>query len=344
MVGNFILVSQWSLWWWGILSLLGVCCVGWYALRVHRVLGLLAAAPYRAHMVRGFSPLWFTIRLCAAAGAFVLLWLALLRPQYPTGSPIEQFEFARDMVIAVDISRSMLVEDEVENGDASHQKISRMERAHQLITHLVQQVQLERIALVAFSGSALTLCPLTKDVGALTMFIDLLSPDMMSGGGTTSLEAAINEAISLFSGHTSNRHKLLVVITDGEDFSPQLAQAQKKAAEAGLHISMIGLGTEQGGPVPCYNEKHEKVGYQKDKAGAIVISRLNEHLLKSIAQQYHGLYLPRSLSHDAAVDKLMSWIRLREADQIAHRTEEGRGDLFMGCIAAALILLVIAWI
>jgi Ca-activated chloride channel family protein len=344
MVGDFIIWAQYHLLWLGLVSGVGVLLVIIWAVRMYRAVDTLAVSRYRQSMLRGFSYSWLLIRVSLVVMVFVALWIALLRPQYMTDAPQSRHEFTRDVVIAVDISRSMLVEDEVEPGDSSPEKISRLKRAQKFIDTLLHQVKLERIALVAFSGSALTLCPLTKDVGVLHMFVDLLSPDIISGGGTTSIEAAMDEAVKIFSQYEKHRQKLVVIITDGEDFSLHLAEAQKKAAEMGLHITMLGLGTSQGGPVPHYDAQGHKVGYQKDGAGSVVISRLNKQLLQTIANGFHGLYLDRSLSHGDALDKLLAWIRAREAYEISEQWGGGRADLFMWCIACALIILLITWI
>src|SRR4029077_2523431 len=117
----------------------------------------------------------------------------------------------------------------------------------------------------------------------------------------------------------------------------------KEAETQGVAISIIGVGTEAGGPIPCFDEKGQKTGYQRDEQG-IVISRLNEPLLRDIAQKFQGLYLSASLSDDKVSDKLLSWVRAREAERGASHEIAGRGDLFMWCIALSLALLLITGI
>lgn len=341
MVGYFITVAQPQyMWLIGIVSL-GVLCIMAYMIRARRAVNMLTATSYRTTLLTGYSHTSLIMRLVLVIISLVLLWVALLRPQYPLEAPQTSYEYGRDVIIAVDVSRSMLVEGET--GVCNSTATTRIERARSIIESLLATVTSERLALLAFSGSAITLCPLTKDSTAFRMFVNLLSPDVLSGGGTTSLSSALQEAIVLFSQQEQRTNKLLVIITDGEDFSPDLSEAREKAKELGIHISIIGIGTESGGPIPCYNKTGEKTGYQRDQNG-IVISRLNEPLLRAITQQFHGLYMPSSLSNTQITDTLLSWVRAREAEQGAQYTTEGRGDLFMWCIAAALMILLITWI
>lgn len=341
VVGYFITWAQPQYFWLLSIVVLGILCIVVYAFRAHYALNALAVAQYRTTLLKGYSRISFFTRLCAVIMALILLWIALLRPQYPLGTPQLCYEYGRDIVVVVDVSRSMLVAGEAGVCDTS--TMTRIERARTIIDTMLHHIKSERLALIAFSGSALTLCPLTKDATAFSMFVNLLAPDVLSGGGTTSLACALQEAVTLFSQQEQRTHKLLVIITDGEDFSPDLAEAQRKAKELGIHISIIGIGTAAGGPIPCYNEQGEKTGYQRDQQG-IVISRLNESLLRNIAQQYHGLYISSSLTNAQITDKLLSWVRAREAERGAHYEIDNRGDLFMWCIAAALMILLITWI
>lgn len=336
MVGHLITYTQPYYFWLVVMVLIGTGCVVAYAVRAHHAMCLLAAHEYRNVVVRAYSRPLFVVRLSLVVLTLLLLWIALLRPQYPLDDAQTHYEYGRDVVIAVDISRSMLVADHAE-------QTMRIDRARNIIQTLLGNVASERLALIAFSGSALTLCPLTKDSAAFRMFVDLLSPDILSGGGTTSIACALQEAISLFGQQGERSHKLLIIITDGEDFSPDLADVQKKAEDLGVHISVIGIGSESGGPIPCYNDKGEKTGYQRDQQG-IVISRLNEPLLRTMTQRFHGLYLSSALSDEHITHKLLTWVRAREAERGAHYKLEGRGDLFMWCITAALMIVLITWI
>lgn len=338
IVGYFITWAQLHYFWTLGIALLGIVCVGIYLVRAYHALKILAVSNYRPIVLRGYSPLFFFIRLFLAMGVFIMLWLAILRPQYPLGVPTTHYEYGRDVVIAVDISRSMLVAGET--GIAHNNEMTRIMRARAIIDSILNKITSERLALIAFSGAALTLCPLTKDISAFRMFLDLLSPGILSGGGTTALSSALREAMLLFSQQGERGHKLLVIITDGEDFSPDLAEVQKSAEEMGINISIIGIGTEAGGPIPCFNGKGEKTGYQRDENG-IVISRLNETLLRDIAHKFKGLYLSALLSDSNVRDKLLAWVRTKEAERGASYEVDSRGDLFMWCIAVALVILLI---
>src|SRR5262249_9170053 len=163
-------------------------------------------------------------------------------------------------------SRSML---------ATDVKPNRLGRAKLAIQDLVAELHGDRIALVAFAGTAFTECPLTLDYGAFKQSLDAIDVGIIPRGGT-SLSAAIDTSLQAFEGK-QGKHQALVLITDGEDNEGHAKDAAKRAAERGVKVYTIGIGTPEGELIPS-----ESGGFVKDRKGQVVKSRLDEETLKAI--------------------------------------------------------------
>lgn len=194
-----------------------------------------------------------------------------------------------DIMVLVDVSPSMLVEDISPN---------RLERARREILDFLKVVQGDRVGLVAFSGAAFVQCPLTLDYAALQMFLGALEPDLIPVPGTD-LGAAIETAVSSFD-FQSETDKVILLITDGEDNENKGFEAARKAAGKGVKIFIFGIGEATGGPIPAGDGKG---GFRKDKAGKLIMSKLEEIGLKKIASAAGGTYV-RSVSGDLDLDTL----------------------------------------
>ena len=228
------------------------------------------------------------LRSVSLLSALGLMLIALAGPRW--GSHYQEVsQKGVDIMIVLDVSLSMLVEDV---------KPDRLERAKREISDFIRVVQGDRVGLVAFSGAAFTQCPLTLDYGALTMFLKALSPDIVPVPGTD-LGAALKTAISSFDT-TSETDKVILLITDGEDNEDQGLKAAREAAEKGIKIFVFGIGDLSGGPIP---EAGGKGGFKKNKAGQLIMSKLNEQGLKEIASVTGGNYI-RSVAGDFDLDIL----------------------------------------
>ncbi len=194
-----------------------------------------------------------------------------------------------DIVIALDVSPSMLVEDV---------KPDRLERAKREITDFLKVVQGDRVGLVAFSGAAYTQCPLTLDYGALRMFLNILHPDHFPVPGTD-LGAAIQGAMAAFDPK-SETDKVILLITDGEDNEKRGLEAAHEAARKGIKIFVFGMGDPAGGPVPASGGRG---GFIKDDKGELVLSKLDEAGLQEMAAVTGGEYV-RSMAGDLDLDLL----------------------------------------
>jgi len=318
-----------------IAALLGSVLMLWYALQMRSAVQRLSSSQNRSYMVPGFSWIKVVVRSLLVISALWALCFALLRPQRESDAAESRHEYGRDVVIAVDISRSMLVE------DCSGQ--SRLAVARKKIMDLARYCSSERIALVVFSGSAMVQCPLTKDMSAFQLFVEALDTEVLSGSGTTSLSAAVDVAQQVFQQCSGNTNKLLIMVTDGEDFSADAAVMKDIARRSGLLISVMGIGSVEGGPIPLYDAHKRRTGHQRDAKGAVVISRLNESLASSLAQQCKGLYCRVDNEGVRDIEELLRWVRAREAEKGSLVEVAGREDLFMIGTGWAFGALVAAW-
>lgn len=214
--------------------------------------------------------------------AFTLLTVAALRPQYGR-RPETLRQSGIDIAIAFDISKSMLARDT---------QPSRLQAARTQLTELMDRLSGDRIALVPFAGIAFTQSPLTADQGAIRMYMDSLDPKQMPVGGTN-LAMAMQEGIRLLTGKQDRgdqgaRSRVLLLITDGEDVATDQGEAAKeaarKAAEAGIKLYAVAVGTRLGEPIPIFKEDGSHGGYQKDNAGKPIYSRLNMELLEELTR------------------------------------------------------------
>jgi len=194
-----------------------------------------------------------------------------------------------DIIIAVDVSPSMLVEDVEPN---------RLERARREILDFLKIVSGDRVGLVAFAGAAFIQCPLTLDYGALQMFLSAIKPDLIPIPGTD-LGAAIETSISSFD-FKSETDKVIILITDGEDNENRGIEAAKKAAGKGVKVFVFGIGEGSGGPIPAGDGTG---GFKKDDKGKVIVSRLKEENIRKIASRTGGIYV-KSVAGDLDLDIL----------------------------------------
>jgi Ca-activated chloride channel family protein len=194
-----------------------------------------------------------------------------------------------DIMILVDVSRSMMVEDVEPN---------RLERAKREIIDFLKVIEGDRVGLTAFAGAAFVQCPLTLDYAALEMFLNVLKPGIIPVAGTD-LGTAIETGISVFDAKAET-DKVMVLITDGEDNENRGLDAARKAAGQNIKIFVFGIGDPSGGPIPAGKDQG---GFKKDKTGSLVLSKLDEKILQNIAMETGGGYV-RSMAGDLDLDIL----------------------------------------
>lgn len=262
--------------------------------------------------------------------AITLLVVAAMRPQWGR----RDVEIARrgiDIVFAIDTSKSMLAEDVTPN---------RIERVKADVRWFLREVvDQDRVALVAFAGTARTLCPLTLDRGALEIFLDELDVGTISRGGTDT-GAALSSSLAAF-GDTSPNHKAVILFSDGEGHDPLPEKVLEEARRRGVRIYTIGIGAAEGVRIPVRDAQGERT-WLRDGKGDIVLTRLDDRRMKTIAQRsLDGAYAHLSAGRDNLARIYADNIQKIEERELQSRSQTRRVERFHWFLAAALALLLI---
>jgi Ca-activated chloride channel family protein len=236
-----------------------------------------------------------------------------------------------DIVFALDVSKSMLAEDVAPN---------RLEKSKQIINQIINNLQGDRIGLIAYAGSAYPILPMTSDYSIGKMYLQNANTNMLSSQGTA-LNQAINQAINFFDD--DQQSKLLILISDGEDHGDDSKEALEIAKEKGIKIVTISVGTTKGGQIPI-KENGKVLGYKKDSNGETVVTKMNPETLKLIAETTKGKYLDGN-NTKSVVDNLqtvLSSIEKNESEmqQIAEFKSQYQWFLGLGFILLFIDLLM----
>ena len=259
------------------------------------------------------------------------LILALSRPQIGTRLTMAKRRGV-DILIAMDTSSSMRARDI---------KPSRLEKAKLEVSSLIDKLKGDRVGILTFAGNSFIQCPLTLDYNAVKMFLNIIEPGMMPKPGTA-IGDAIKTSQSAFI-KKERRHKVLILLTDGEDHDTNPVEAAEEAKKEGIIIYTIGIGTKKGEPIPMVDESGKRTGYKKDKHGEIVMSRLDEATLQKIALITDGKYY-HATPREFELDKIYSEINNMEKKELSSRLFTQYEDRFQYFLAVALILLCIEFI
>ena len=207
--------------------------------------------------------------------------VALMRPQTPNGlMPLGESQKAADIMVVLDLSKSMLAEDAAPN---------RLKRAKSEISELLDELSGHRIGLVGFAGKASVLCPLTTDYGFFHLTLRNASPSSVSKGGTN-LGAALRKGIDAFGAGQASR--ILLLITDGEDHDSYPKEIAIAAKDKGIKIITIGFGSEEGSQITITDPQTGARSILQDRDGVPVVSRLDGTLLRELALETGGVYVP----------------------------------------------------
>jgi Ca-activated chloride channel homolog len=271
-----------------------------YARRRRRIAGAFSD-PHLLERLGGEALHRFPVRtaiLVTAVGAF--LAFAAAGPRWGVRA-MEGRAVALNIVFAADVSKSMLAEDLEPN---------RLERARLFARRLLRELPGDRVGLVAFAGRAYVLSPLTVDQSAIQLYIDALDPYMMSDGGS-SLAAALNQATDLVRASDAAGDRVVVLLSDGEETVQDIdaiRAAADRTARAGVRVIAVGVGTSRGTTVPVTDPVSGRPGgVTRDEYGQVVVSRLDEQALRTIAGRTDGQYV--RLDDAAAVDQVLDALR-----------------------------------
>lgn len=259
--------------------------------------------------------LWFGLALCI---------VALARPQW--GVIEEQvFDQSREVLIAVDLSRSMLAQDV---------KPSRLDRSKLLITSLLDELKGERVGLVLFAGTAFLQAPLSSDYEVLREFLPALNPDYLPEGGSN-YKAMLEASMSAFGTSTADRY--LIILSDGESTVDDWKGLTDSLKTKGIRIIGLGVGTAQGSFIP-----EAGGGLVKDERGAVVMSRLNSSTLQDLAQVTGGAYTDASAWVDLAA-LLRKTVEAGRKGEFAEKNTARLVERFQWFLAPGLLLLLISF-
>lgn len=264
--------------------------------------------------------------------AVIFLFMAAAQPQIGTHMEVVKRE-GIDVIIAVDVSASMQALD-VKPGP-----ISRLDKAKQQIRSLITLDRLkgDRVGLVIFAGEAFIQCPLTMDYTAVRMLLDDIEPDLVSTPGT-----AIGEAIGVAKGafnQQERKHKVLILLTDGEDHGSDPIDAAEDARREGIRIYAVGIGNPEGEPIPIMNRAGERAGFKKNDSGNVVVSKLDETILQKMALVTGGKYY-RATPSEMELDKIFDDINSMEKKELEGKLALQYDDRFQWPLAVAMIFII----
>lgn len=254
--------------------------------------------------------------------AFLFFSIGLARPQI--GAKLKEHKSkGAEVMIALDVSNSMLAKDYSPN---------RLERAKLAISRLVDKLNGDRIGLVLFAGTSFVQLPITTDYVSAKMFLGNISTESVPVQGTA-MGDAINTCIRSFSAQSENS-RAIVVITDGENHEDDPLSAAKQAAEMGISVYTIGVGSSQGQPIPM------KDGLLKDSQGNIVVTKLDEATLKQVAQAGKGAYVHAG-NDEFGLNPIIDNIRKLNDEEFNSIVFEEYDEQYMYFFAIALVLLIV---
>ena len=263
---------------------------------------------------------WLKITLLALAWFFFVLGLS--RPQL--GARLKEHQSQGvEVVIALDVSNSMLAEDYSPN---------RLERAKLAISRLVNRLQGDRIGLVIFAGEAFVQLPITADYVSAKVFLKTVDTESVPIQGTALAEALMASARSFST--QSERSRAIILITDGEDHEGEAVEAAKAIAEQGIRIYCIGVGSPQGKPIP------KNGSLMKDRQGDIVVTRLDEDILQEIAGAGNGKYV-RAGNAEFGLNPIIEDIRTLDKEQFNSVVFEDFDEQYMYFFGIALFFLIL---
>jgi Ca-activated chloride channel family protein len=257
-------------------------------------------------------------------GALAMLVTGLGRPQFGTRVETVRRE-GNDIIVAIDLSNSMLAEDLAPN---------RLERAKLAVARLIDRLRGDRVGLVAFAGGAFVQSPLTIDYAAARLFLNAMDPGIMPVQGTN-LGAALSVSLDAFDEDV-HQHRVLVVITDGEDHEGEIETAVERAAQQGVRILTVGIGSADGVPIPEYDPSGQRRGFKRDADGNVVTTRLDQETLLWVADATGGEYYhvtSRGTELNALADEIASMGgREIEAGQVTQFEEQYQIFLGLGLV------------
>ncbi len=267
------------------------------------------------------------LKLVLVETALMLAIIGLAGPQFGTKLREVKREGV-ELVIALDVSNSMLAEDIVPN---------RLENAKRAISKLVDRLHNDKIALVVFAGDAFVQLPMTTDYSAAKMFLTTITPKLVSNQGTA-IGSALELAMKSF-GPGEEKNKAIIVITDGENHEDNAVDLAAAASDKGIKVYTIGMGLQKGAPIPIYNKYGQK-DFRTDKQGNVVISKLDEGMLEKIASAGEGKYI-RANNTKTGLNALFDDLNKLDKAEMDAKVYSEYEEQFQYFVGFALLLLFV---
>ena len=256
--------------------------------------------------------------------AWALLVFTLARPQFGTKVDTRKRQ-GIEAIIAMDISNSMLAEDVTPN---------RLEKSKMLVSSIVDQMTDDKIGLIVYAGEAYTQLPITSDYVSAKMFLETIQPSLISTQGTD-IKQALDLAMKSFTPD-DKASKAVFVITDGEDNEGGAVEMARAAAEKGIKVYVLGIGSPQGAPIPVPGSTQ----YITDNGGNVVVSKLNEQMCREIAAAGQGAYIYVDNS-SSAKEKLSGYVDKLAKTEMESTVYSEYDEQFQAVALLALLLLVL---
>lgn len=271
-----------------------------------------------------FKPI---LKLAIWCLAIASLTMALVNPKIGTKLETVKREGV-DIVFAVDVSKSMLAEDI---------SPSRLDKSKRIVSEIINKLGSDRIGIIAYAGRAVPQLPITTDFSAAKMFLSNLNTNMLSSQGT-----AIDDAIRLaktYYDDVEQTNRVLVIISDGEDHTGGAGKIAEEATKEGIKTYTIGVGTAKGGPIPL-KRRGITESYKRDLQGEVVITKLNEKTLQSIASEGNGEYIDGA-NTEAAVEFITSRLNAMDKTEFEAKKFSEYKDQFQWFLGLGIFLLLL---
>jgi Ca-activated chloride channel family protein len=249
-----------------------------------------------------------------------------------TGSKLTEVKReGADIIVCIDVSNSMLAQD---------LSPDRLTRAKYALEKMIDGLEGDRLGLVIFAGEAYVQLPITTDYSAAKLFLSSIGPGMVPVQGTN-VSDAIKKASESFS-NDEGKNRAIILITDGENHDSEAVQAAEEAGKNGIMINTIGIGSENGVPIPLIENGVVK-GYRKDKQGQTVITKLNTNLLKTIASKANGVFVQASQA-DIGLGAVLDKIGELDKVQLENKMYTDYEDQFQWFLGLSLVLFFIEFL
>ncbi|MFR9166099.1 MAG: vWA domain-containing protein [Dysgonomonas sp.] len=268
---------------------------------------------------RSYLKFWLTFAI------ITLGIIVVARPQF--GTKVEKVERKGiELVIAIDVSNSMLARDVTPD---------RLSRAKQILTRIIDERRNDKVAIVVFAGEAYVQLPMTADNQSAKLFLETINTNLIPVQGTA-IGSAINIGMNSF---TSDKDidKAMIIITDGEDHDSNAIEMAKRAAEHGIQINVVGIGSPTGAPVPVSENSSEP---KRDNEGKVVVSKLNVQICNDIAAAGQGLYVLADNSNNAlkSLQAELDKLQKKNYEGVAYSEYDEKYQIFAWAMLILLFL------